>query len=115
MDRTSIRAVQAFGDYGFPDDAEAVLLVQSDRPDHAAHDVARYAELLTAAGASEVAVADDPGESEVLLEGRRVMSTAFESLGARIAEDICVPVGRLGEFVHGAVDIAAPAPASRCR
>ncbi|OFE16592.1 FAD-linked oxidase [Humibacillus sp. DSM 29435] len=106
MDRSSIRAVQAFGDYGFPDDAEAVLLVQADRPDHVADDVTRYAELLTAAGASEVAVADDPGESEVLLEGRRVMSTAFEALGARIAEDICVPVGRLAEFMRGALEVA---------
>ena len=27
------------------------------------------------------------------------MSTAFEAMGGRLAEDVCVPIGRLGEFV----------------
>ena len=39
IDRTSVRAIQAFGDFGFPDDCAAVLLVQSDRPGHVADDV----------------------------------------------------------------------------
>ena len=106
LDRASIRAVQAFGDYGFPEDCEAVLLVQSDRPGRTGEDVARYADLLTAAGASEVAVADDDQEAAALLAGRRVMSTAFEALGARLAEDVCVPVRRLAEFVRGVEAIA---------
>ena len=101
LDRTSVRAVQAFGDYGFPGDCEAVLLVQSDRPGHTAEDVARYAALLGAAGAVDVAVADDAQESDALLAGRRVMSTAFEATGARLAEDVCVPIGALGDVVRG--------------
>ncbi|MEO7449033.1 MAG: FAD-linked oxidase C-terminal domain-containing protein [Humibacillus sp.] len=101
IDRTSVRAIQAFGDFGFPDDCAAVLLVQSDRPGHVAEDLARYAALLGAAGATDVAVADDAQESEALLAGRRVMSTAFEAMGGRLAEDVCVPVGRLGDFVAG--------------
>src|SRR6478609_6075643 len=86
IDRTSVRAIQAFGDFGFPDDCAAVLLVQSDRPGHVADDVARYAALLESAGATDVAVADDAQESEALLAGRRVMSTAFEAMGGRLAE-----------------------------
>src|SRR6476620_1152738 len=101
IDRTSVRAIQAFGDFGFPDDCAAVLLVQSDRPGHVADDVARYAALLESAGATDVAVADDAQESEPLLAGRRVMSTAFEAMGGRLAEDMCVPIGRLAEFVRG--------------
>ena len=101
IDRTSVRAIQSFGDFGFPDDCAAVLLVQSDRPGHVAGDLARYAALLGAAGATDVAVADDAQESEALLAGRRVMSTAFEAMGGRLAEDVCVPVGRLGDFVAG--------------
>ncbi|CAN7321783.1 FAD-binding protein [Terrabacter sp. LjRoot27] len=101
IDRTSVRAIQAFGDFGFPDDCAAVLLVQSDRPGHVADDVARYAALLESAGATDVAVADDAQESEALLAGRRVMSTAFEAMGGRLAEDMCVPIGRLAEFVRG--------------
>ena len=46
IDRTSVRAIQAFGDFGFPDDCAAVLLVQSDRPGHVADDLRRYAALL---------------------------------------------------------------------
>ncbi|MDV3222883.1 FAD-binding oxidoreductase [Intrasporangium sp.] len=107
LDRASVAAVQSFGDYGFPADCEAVLLVQSDRPGHAAEDVARYGELLSAAGALEVAVAEDRLEADLLLQGRRVLSTAIESLGARIAEDVCVPVGRLGDYVRGAAHAAA--------
>jgi len=101
IDRTSVRAIQSFGDFGFPDDCAAVLLVQSDRPGHVAEDLARYAGLLASAGAVDVAVADDAQESEALLAGRRVMSTAFEAMGVRLAEDVCVPVGRLGDFVRG--------------
>jgi glycolate oxidase len=101
IDRASVRAIQAFGDFGFPDDCAAVLLVQSDRPGHVADDLARYAALLGSAGATDVAVADDAQESEALLAGRRVMSTAFEAMGGRLAEDVCVPVARLAEFVRG--------------
>ena len=36
LDRAAVAAVQALADYGFPQDCEAVLLVQSDRPDHTA-------------------------------------------------------------------------------
>ncbi|WP_353355337.1 FAD-linked oxidase C-terminal domain-containing protein [Intrasporangium sp. DVR] len=106
LDRVSITAVQAFGDYGFPADAAAVLLVQSDRPGHAGEDVARYGEVLTAAGALEVAVAEDRQEADLLLQGRRVLSTAVEALGARIAEDVCVPIGRLGDYVRGAAEVS---------
>ena len=106
IDRTSVRAIQEFGDYGFPDDCAAVLLVQSDRPGHVADDIARYASLLSAAGAVDVALADDAQESEALLEGRRVMSTAFEAKGGRLAEDVCVPIGRLAEFVRGVETVA---------
>lgn len=107
LDRASVAAVQAFGDYGFPADCDAVLLVQSDRPGHAAEDVVRYGDLLSAAGAREVAVAEDRQEADLLLEGRRVLSTAVEALGARLAEDICVPVGRLGDYVRGAAEVSA--------
>lgn len=106
MDAASIAAVEAFGDFGFPAGCEAVLLVQSDRPGHAAEDVARYGELLTAAGAVDVAVADDRQEAELLLQGRRVLSTAVEAMGARIAEDVCVPVGRLADYVRGAAEVS---------
>ncbi|MGO0575056.1 FAD-binding oxidoreductase [Ornithinimicrobium panacihumi] len=77
-----------------------MLLVQSDRPGHAQEDVQEYAELLTAAGASEVAVADDRAEADLLMEGRRVLNPALKARGPRFIEDICVPVARLGDLVR---------------
>lgn len=99
LDGPSIAAVQAYGDYGFPADAAGLLLVQSDRPGHAAQDVQGYAAALAAAGATEVAVAEDRAEADLLLEGRRVLNPALNRRGDRIIEDVCVPVGRLGELV----------------
>jgi glycolate oxidase len=107
LDRAAVAAVQALADYGFPGDCEAVLLVQSDRPDHTGEDVQRYAALLAQAGATDVAVADDAAEADLLLAGRRALSPALEAKGARYLEDVCVPVGRLTDLVRIGQDVAA--------
>ncbi len=107
MDRASIAAVQALADYGYPDDCEAALIVQSDRPGHTAEDVALYAEILEKAGATEVAVADDVQEADLLLAGRRALSPALEAKGPRFLEDVCVPVGRLTDLIRVGQAIAA--------
>ena len=107
LDEPTIEAVQAYGDYGFPTGVGGVLLVQSDRPGHAAEDVQEYAAALTAAGATEVAVAEDQAEADMLLEGRRALNPALEARGDRFIEDVCVPVSRLGELVEAVQEIAA--------
>lgn len=109
LDRTSIAAIQSVQDFGFPDDAEAVLLVQSDRPGHAAEDVARYAEVFERHGAVDVAVADDAQEADALMEGRRALAPALENLGPHFIEDVCVPVGRLGDLIVVARSVCAEA------
>lgn len=106
LDGPSIEAIQAYGDYGFPSGAGGVLLVQSDRAGHALEDVQEYAALLTAAGASEVAVAEDRAEADLLMEGRRALNPALRARGPRFIEDVCVPVGRLGELVRAVHEIA---------
>ncbi len=107
MDRPSIAAVQALADYGFPQDCEAALMVQSDRPGHAAQDVQAYAAVLTDAGAVDVAVADDAQEADLLLAGRRALSPALEARGSRFLEDVCVPVGRLTDLIRRGQEISA--------
>ena len=107
LDRGAIAAVQALADYGFPGDCAAVILVQSDRPEHTAEDVQRYAALLTEAGAVDVATADDPDEADLLLAGRRALSPALEAKGPRYLEDVCVPVGRLTELIEQGQSVAA--------
>lgn len=107
LDGPSVAAIQAYGDYGFPADAGGLLLVQSDRIGHAHDDVLTYAEVLRAADATDVAVADDRAEADLLMEGRRALNPALEARGSRLIEDVCVPVGRLGDLVRAVHEIAA--------
>ena len=107
FDGASIDAVQALADYGFPPGSAAALIVQSDRPGHTGEDVQAYAALLTAAGATEVAVADDAQESEALLAGRRALHPALVAKGTHFIEDVCVPVGRLTDLIAAGQQISA--------
>ncbi len=106
LDRATIVAVQAVADFGFPNDCAAALIVQSDRPGHAAEDVLRYAGLLESAGATEVAVADDEQEADALMAGRRALNAALEAKGGRFIEDVCIPVGRLAELIRAGEEIS---------
>ncbi len=107
LDRPSLVAIQQLADYGLPLDAEAVLLVQSDRSGHAREDVYRYADVLTEAGGVDIAVADTTTESDLLLAGRRALNHAYDRKGTRLAEDICVPVAALGRFIEAGQAISA--------
>lgn len=107
LDAFAIAAIQDLADYGFPEDCGAALLVQSDRTGHVAEDVARYATLMESAGADEIAIADDPQESDALLAGRRVLNTALEAKGPNLIEDMCVPVGELPTLVTRGREICA--------
>jgi glycolate oxidase len=105
MDQTSIRAVNAYRDLGFPEDAGAMLVAQADGSDGAAV-IERIAEIFGESGGFDVAVADEPAEGELLLAGRRMALTALEQLGATLIDDVCVPRTRLAEFVTGVSRIA---------
>lgn len=100
LDEPSIAAVQALADYGFPQGCAAALLVQSDRPGHVAEDTRRYADIMTAHGATEVALADDAQEADALLAGRRALNVALEARGPNLIEDMCVPIRALPRLVE---------------
>lgn len=106
LDRASIAAIQALADYGFPRDCAAALVVQSDRHGHTGEDVQRFASALEAAGATDVAVADDAQEAEVLMAGRRALNPALERKGGRFVEDVCVPVARLADLIRAGEEIS---------
>lgn len=106
LDTPAIRITQAQRDFGFPEDAEALLLVQADRADHTVEDAQWYADLLEAAGA-EVAVAEDTAESELLIEARRTLNVAMEAKGPRLIEDMCVPIRAVADLVRAAHALAA--------
>lgn len=105
MDRPSIDAVSAYRDLGFPDDAGAVLIAQSDRGEAAPADLRRFADIAEAHGGTTV-IAEDAAEAELLLAGRRLVGIATERLGAYLADDVCVPRGRLAEMVDGIAELS---------
>lgn len=108
MDQISVRAVNDAHKMGFPDDTMAMLLAQSDAGgEQATADVAGFAEIFETSGATEVAVADDPAEGELLLAARREVLTAFEKYGTTLIDDVCVPRDRLADLVAGIEKLSA--------
>ncbi|MFI1529805.1 FAD-binding oxidoreductase [Streptomyces griseus] len=106
MDRTTVRAVNRMASMGLPETTEALLLCAFDTPDPLA-DLAAVGELCTAAGATDVVPADNPAESELLLQARRMSLTALEAVKpATMIDDVCVPRSRLGAMLAGTAAIA---------
>lgn len=106
MDRTTVRAVNSLANMGLPETTEALLLCAFDTADPAA-DLAAVGELCTEAGATEVVPADDPAESEMLLQARRLALVALEAVkGTTMIDDVCVPRSRLAEVLEGIDRIA---------
>ncbi|MGW1678114.1 FAD-binding oxidoreductase [Saccharopolyspora sp. NPDC002376] len=107
MDWPTVQAVQKLADLGFPEGMAGMLLVQSDRGDAAPGDLAAFEAVARANDASEVAVADDPAEGELLMQARRLVGDAHENLGvAVLVDDVCVPRRNLVDLVEGLGRIA---------
>jgi glycolate oxidase len=80
IDALSIRAVQSVTDAGYPVDAGAVLLIESEGLKEEVEDVSHEVEsALWDTGAAEVRIAEEPSEREKLWVGRK---TAFGAFGA---------------------------------
>jgi glycolate oxidase len=110
MDRTSLHAVNDMFSLGFDQDAGALVLAQSDAgPVQAQHDIDLLSKLFADAGATEVVVAEDAQEGELLLAARRQVLVAFERMGTTLIDDVCVPRDRLAELVERVEAVAASA------
>lgn len=116
LDRTHLRAIEAYRPMGLPTDAAALLLAAVDTGSRAAADLARVAEVCTAAGASEVFTATDATEAAGLLQARRLAHPAMERFAAQafpggngglIIDDVAVPRAALAEMLDGTDRIAA--------
>jgi glycolate oxidase len=106
IDGTTARAIQAYRDMGLPDDVDGLLLAQSDRGQRAEEDVAAIARICRDNGAVDVATASDADESRMLLEARRLVNSALESLGTTLVDDVAVPLSRLPDLLDGVQRIA---------
>jgi len=109
MDRTSLRAVEAWRPMGLATDAAALLIAQSDLPAGAGE---QEADAILAQcerhGAREVYRSEDPEQAELLLGARRMTIPALEAMGDWLLDDISVPRRRLGDAV-GAIERIAQA------
>lgn len=96
MDRAAVAAVQRVMPMGFDDGIGAVLLARADTGPADAGIVAAACER---AGATFVAVSDDPDEGEALMAARRMAIPCIERLGTVLIEDVGVPIPRIPELI----------------
>ncbi|MDG4833693.1 FAD-linked oxidase C-terminal domain-containing protein [Solwaraspora sp. WMMD1047] len=116
LDRTHLGAIEAYRPMGLRTDAGALLLAAADTGPRAADDLARLAEVCTAAGADEVFAATDAVEAADLLQARRLAHPAMERYAAEafpggngglVIDDVAVPRGSLAALLDGVEKIAA--------
>jgi glycolate oxidase len=84
MDQLAIRAAEEFVHAGYPLDAAAMLLVESDgTPEEVAAEMAEIRRVLTQSGATEIRISKDEAQRQLYWSGRKA---AFPAVG-RISPD----------------------------
>ena len=111
MDATTIEMLNGFGDFGLDATVGAMLIMQSNGTDAPA-DVQAFARVAEANSALDVAVSDDPRDSEDLIATRRMVQPSFETFarahgGGQLLDDVCVPRSALPEFFERLDEIRA--------
>jgi glycolate oxidase len=108
MDRATVRAIEEWKHMGLDIDAAAMLLARSDvGGDRGAQEIDGMARACRSAGATFVAQSTDSTESEMLMTARRLASPALERRGAKLLDDVAVPLGRIPELLEAIEGIAA--------
>ena len=103
MDKPAIHAVEPFVKAGYPLDAEAILLCESDgTPEEVADETARMFEVMQNSGATEIRVSGDEAERLKFWAGRKA---AFPAVGRISPDYYCmdgsIPKKRLAEVLQG--------------
>jgi glycolate oxidase len=102
MDKPATRAVEDFVHAGYPLDAEAILLCESDgNADEVAEEIVRMREVMEKSGATEVRVSRNDGERNKFWAGRKA---AFPAVGRLSPDYYCmdgtIPRKRLAEVLR---------------
>ena len=103
MDKPMTRAVEPFVNAGYPLDAEAILLAESDgTPEEVAEEIGRIIGVMKASGATEVRVSQSEAERLRFWAGRKA---AFPAIGRISPDYYCmdgtIPRKRLAEVLAG--------------
>ncbi|MFN8752162.1 MAG: FAD-linked oxidase C-terminal domain-containing protein, partial [Betaproteobacteria bacterium] len=109
MDRLATGAVEQFVHAGYPLDAEAILLCESDgTPEEVAEDIERMIEVMRASGATEIRLSRDEAERLRFWSGRK---SAFPAVGRLMPDYFCmdgtIPKRQLGRVLRGIEKLSA--------
>ena len=102
LDHEALRVVRAKTPGRFPENAGAMIILETDGPDEdrAFSDLSKAAEVCLGRGALDVQVAQNSAQRERIWEPRRVLSvTLSESAAKKISEDVSVPRSRLPDLI----------------
>ena len=106
LDRPSIAAVDDAFNLGLDREAEAMLLVESDRAEPAASaELDAAVAACAAAGATSTLRATDPTEADWLRQARRLALRALERQGTVRMEDVGVPRSRVPDLLRAITEI----------
>ena len=98
MDNLAINAVEDFGHFGLPRDAEVLLLIEVDGHPKALDDEIKEVARICEQNGAKVEIAQTPKDAQKLWEARRALSPAVSKLGrVKINEDIVFPRSYLPE------------------
>ena len=103
MDGEAIAAVERVKPMDIGPDVGALLIGQSDA---GAGELAAMAKACEQAGASFVAVTEDPAEGELLMGARRMAIPCVERLGSVLIDDVGVPIPRIPALIAGVRGVA---------
>ncbi|MBX9965440.1 MAG: FAD-binding protein [Burkholderiales bacterium] len=103
MDKLATGAVEQFVRAGYPLDAEAILLCESDgTPEEVAEEIEHMSEVLRASGATEIRLSKDEAERLKFWSGRK---SAFPAVGRLMPDYFCmdgtIPKRQLGKVLRG--------------
>jgi glycolate oxidase len=103
MDKLATGAVEQFVRAGYPLDAEAILLCESDgTPEEVAEEIERMSEVLRSSGATEIRLSKDEAERLKFWSGRK---SAFPAVGRLMPDYFCmdgtIPKRQLGKVLRG--------------
>jgi glycolate oxidase len=102
MDKSTIEAVEAWRPLGF-ENIGSVVIFQSDT---SIESTTAAEEIVREFGAIDTVISDNPDEVSDLIQVRKLAFPALERLGVALLDDVCVPISRISDLVHGVTQIA---------
>jgi glycolate oxidase len=108
MDKPAVQAVEEFVHAGYPLQAEAILLCESDgTEEEVAAEIAKLSAVLRDSGATEIRLSRDEAERLKFWSGRK---SAFPAVGRILPDYFCmdgtIPRKRLGEVLRGIAELS---------